>query len=657
MNNYFTGMLLIWLIRAAFLLGCFWAAYGLLRHHPRARVMLCRAVSVLLLLLPLLSLLPMPSLVKLPVHRLSEAVMNRDVSPVVVPFPNAGNDQPVTAPLPVKEVAEESAPSSLPNVSARWPQISLIEAGGVLWMLGTTFLLVRWLVALRMAQRLVRSAQEPPEWAHEFQAEIATRLHLTSRVRLGVIGQAGSPLLLGPRLAILLPRHLLEEDVESDFVPSLAHEMVHVKERDWWWSQWFHVVAAILWPLPPVWFLRRAHDDAAEIVCDSVAAPLVGGSELYAGTLARQSLHALGRPSLASIPMVRRSGIRQRIDILMSGLALPAFSRRALMATGLLALLTCGLLSGIRLASADAPTSAPSSSPVAAADSTPKSAAPAVPQPPPFIPSDPASHWPRPVSQPVAPPKIEPYGGLSWDDGLFQVIQKLKKMDGITHITWVTHAGGIPPVDLASITTPEELSAAFEKRISEYTSTYKSDVPLYDYKDAAGNDKKYVPDPVQNSNPNTLMWDNVMSMEISAEPIILASHPFKLTISFETYPGFAVQHPDRVVQLPTFDAIIPFAITNVLLSSDTNLSDDARNAIAAKLVAKYGIDSNMATGMKSGFPTTIGGETLGLIVDLNRGRIDYIHKDRFDLVRFYQNLLSKLEEDAAKKKPDGINGL
>jgi len=112
----------------------------------------------------------------------------------------------------------------------------------------------------------------------------------------------------------------------------------------------FHIVAAILWPVPPIWFLRRAHDNAAEIVCDSIAAELVGGKALYAATLARQSLHALGYPRLATVPMLRRSGIRQRIDLLLSGFTLPAFSRGSMMITGMLALFFCGILSGVRVA-------------------------------------------------------------------------------------------------------------------------------------------------------------------------------------------------------------------------------------------------------------------------------------------------------------------
>lgn len=647
MNDNVIDGLAIWLAQATLLLGCFWAAYGILRSHPRARVILCRTVSVALLALPLLTLAPVPPMVRLTALPLPGRTINLNVS-AIIPTPVA--DVPVKLPNEPSSVGNGVKDVIYPTVSGRFhlPVVKLAEALIMFWFLGSAFFMIRWFVALMIAQKLVRSAQEPPAWASEIQAEIASHLHLTAQVRLGVIDDAGSPLLLGPRPVILLPRHLLEEDAQDDFVPSLAHELVHVKEGDWWWSQWLQLVAAILWPIPPIWFLRQAHDSAAEIVCDSIAASLVGGTELYAGTLARQSLHAWGRPRLAVIPMLRRSGIRQRIDLLLSGLTLPAFSRRSMMMTGLLALLACGALSGIRVAAAgDVPTITPAAPTTPTVTVTPVVVAPA----PDAAPTKPALK------------EIEPYGGISWNDGVFQVIQKIKKIEGITNITWVDPSGNVHPIDLTAITTQEELNAAFEKMILQGLSRYRQppssqfsnnnlDMPLYPYKDASGNDKKYVSDSGLIGNP--------FGNSLTAGPIILAGHPFTLCVAFKSYPGFAVQFPDQVIKLPNYQgAVAPLAITSVKLVTDTNLSDDARNTIIDKLIAKYGItDTNVIKDLKIGNDVHI--STVGpaqLFVDSRASAITYNYDGRQDLTGYYQNLLTMLAEEAAKKKPDGINGL
>jgi beta-lactamase regulating signal transducer with metallopeptidase domain len=547
MNDHFTGGPIVWLAQATLLLVCFWAAYGVLKFHPRARVILCRTISVALLLLPLLTLVPVPPIMHIPVREMPNAIINLNVA-AIVPTSTVESSRSTRDTLPVGDTVR-SGPL---HASSRLPVITLAEALMTLWLLGSALLLIRWVAALKMALRLVRSAQEPPEWAGEIQAEIASHLNLTTQVGLRVIDDAGSPLLLGPRPVILLPRQLLEEDAQDDFVPSLTHELVHVKEFDWWWSQWLHVVAAMLWPVPSIWFLRSAHDSSAEIVCDNIAASLVGGTELYAGTLARQSLHSLGRPRLACIPMLRRSGIRQRIDLLLSGFALPAFSRRSMVMTGLLALLACGVLSSIRVAAAgETPTI-----------TAPPSAATIVPAP--------TVNVPAPVlpSAPSAGKEIEPYGGISWNDGLLQVIQKIKKIDGITNITWASNARGVHSIDFTTIATSADLSAACEKRLSEYflavgggpgppnTRLYQSTFATY--KDALGNDKKYVD-------------ANAIGREISAGPIILAGHPFTLHVYFGSYQGFAVQFPNETFNLPNYEyAVVPLAITSVELRTDTN---------------------------------------------------------------------------------------
>ena len=104
----------------------------------------------------------------------------------------------------------------------------------------------------------------------------------------------------------------------------------------------------------------------------------------------------------------------------------------------------------------------------------------------------------------------------------------------------------------------------------------------------------------------------------------------------------------------------PLAITSVKLVTDTNLSDDARNTIIDKLIAKYGItDTNVIKDLKIGNDATIDnrGPARLVISLINNKTITYDYDGRQDLTGYYQNLLTKLAEEAAKKKPDGINGL
>ena len=357
MNENFATGLGMFLLRAGILLACFWAAFGCLRSNPRARVMLCRVVSVAVILLPLVGFLPVPAVLNLPAVR----------HPAIeTPLPPPAPVVPVEAPLPraqdntIPVHAGASAPAAVPVQPPpqatprpwKFPQFSVPNLLVTTWSAGVFLLMAGWVVGFLLARRLAASAQTVPEWVHEAAARLCAQMGIRGKVDIGAVGETCSPLLIGPGHLILLPRHLVSEGGTDDAHAALAHELVHIKQRDWHWSQWLHFVTILSWPLPPAWFLRRAHDAASELVCDRVAAESAGGAEAYAGSLARQSLQAIGNPRLATVPMLRKSGIRRRIDLLLSGVALPSLSQRAILCTALLALLAAGLLGGLQLARA-----------------------------------------------------------------------------------------------------------------------------------------------------------------------------------------------------------------------------------------------------------------------------------------------------------------
>jgi beta-lactamase regulating signal transducer with metallopeptidase domain len=340
----FAWSLEIFLLRAALLLTFFWGAYACLKSHPRARVMLCRVTSVMLVVLPLLGLMATPRMVSVP--SLPEMEVAWPISKPKAPEASAN--------LPVHNLVTSSvAPTTSGPQPISLPTWTFSEALALVWGMGAGILLARWLTAFVLAQRLLASSRTPPDWVDTMGTNLCGCLNIRRFVQVSVLDRARSPLLIGPRPVILLPRHLFDSQEHEDIISVLAHELVHVKEQDWCWSQWQHIVTSLIWPIPFSWFLRRAHDAASELVCDHEAALLSGGAKSYASVLARQSLQALGHPQLATMPMLRRSGIRQRIDLLLSGAVLPPLSRHAITAAAFSALILGGLLAGIHLAHAD----------------------------------------------------------------------------------------------------------------------------------------------------------------------------------------------------------------------------------------------------------------------------------------------------------------
>ena len=344
----------LFLLRAAALLVCFWGVYGLLGSHPRARVALCRIVSVAIVLLPLIHFLPMPEIVSVP--RL-HAERVREMLPRLEILPAGGTIRASAPPAGHPPRANDFTPAAAADgppiqpVSVKMPKPAELSISGMLigaWLGVAGLLAGRWGVLLFMARSLARRAESPPPRVSALAVDLCGELGIRRALALGVTDAVCSPVLLGPAPVILLPPRLGEEDARA----ALAHELVHFRRGDWHWSQWMHVVAILVWPVPLGWPLRRAHDAASEVVCDHVSAALIGGAESYAGSLARQSLRAVGRFNSATLPMLRRSGIRARIERLLSGVELPSLSRRVVLVAGASTVLVCTALGGFRLARA-----------------------------------------------------------------------------------------------------------------------------------------------------------------------------------------------------------------------------------------------------------------------------------------------------------------
>lgn len=340
--EFIPGIETYW-IQTGFVLAVFWCAYGLLGFHPRARVWLCRAVALTVLLLPLLQFSPAPAIAHIP----PLAALNEPLSRA---WPGSTSSTVLPTPPFPSAATKHAAGSNTPSAGPAWTWARLLPA---VWVLGTALLLIRWGVGLVIARRLAHRASPAPDWAGDFAATLVDALGLRQRVEIRVIAHAGSPLLLGPAPLILLPDDLLAPTHRTDARSALAHELGHVREKDWLWSQGLQIVTACSWPVPLAWFLRRAHDGSAEMVCDQIAAGLLGGSERYARSLARQGLSAIRASRSAAIPMIGRSGVRRRVDLLLSGVGLPALSRRSVALLSLLLVLGCSAAAGIRLARGD----------------------------------------------------------------------------------------------------------------------------------------------------------------------------------------------------------------------------------------------------------------------------------------------------------------
>ncbi|HEY1073955.1 M56 family metallopeptidase, partial [Brevundimonas sp.] len=236
------------------------------------RVDILRATVCLLLALPVLAaVLPAVELALLP----------------------AASVEAVSAPMTplwsgeVGPVAGVAVSASLP-----WPSLATMAVG--LWLLGAALVVGRLLLGLNTLSRWTEQgrAVKCPAWRSPLEP-----LAPAARPRLVSSERVSSPLSWGlaPGVIVLDPSSLAEPKAASAV---LAHELAHLRRKDWVFLILSRLALALFWFNPLVWRLSVVLAEASEEAADAEAVRTVDRRD-YARVLVRLAVHSSSFPATA----------------------------------------------------------------------------------------------------------------------------------------------------------------------------------------------------------------------------------------------------------------------------------------------------------------------------------------------------------------------
>jgi TonB family protein len=266
-----------------------------------------------------------------------QSVSVSPTAPATNPAPRAATAIPGTADSATTVSRSEplSPPSARPLPLAIW---ATGAAAGVLVLIaGIGHLMRIERRARRVGGRLARVAEEVSR-AHGLRRPVALLLTATPDV-LATWG------LWRPR--VLLPAHAREWTEERIRVV-LAHELAHIRRRDWFIQLVADVVRCAYWFNPLFWIAcRRLRQDGEQACDDSVLRAGVAPDDYAAHLLALARRCRRPRATFASaMPMARPSTLERRIIAMLN----PGLNREALTARALA--FTAVLLAGVTLSAA-----------------------------------------------------------------------------------------------------------------------------------------------------------------------------------------------------------------------------------------------------------------------------------------------------------------
>jgi len=339
------------LLKASLILGLGWALHcALVRSNPRWRVLLWRAVSMGMLLAPLLALvMPTLKLTVPPSAARDVIVVNSDNNGLLIARDAAQARTLSHAPVSARS-QQKTRQSFLATVREHLWLSVFIGWAGVCALLACNLF-----ISLRGVRRLLLSSSPADGRIQEILDDLRGNLGITRALELRVSGKLSSPFLYGfRRPVIILPERMTQGDYVKELPAIFVHELAHLKGHDLAWMSLIHSLEIVFWFHPLAWRMREAHAAACETVCDAVAATYVGSSLVYSRTLARIALELVALPpTVGGIAMARMPEVRRRLELLKKKIHANPLARRWVAASILTGLTVLVIVAGIKVIAAD----------------------------------------------------------------------------------------------------------------------------------------------------------------------------------------------------------------------------------------------------------------------------------------------------------------
>ncbi len=306
-----------------------WVAHLVLaKRDPRWRVLVWRSAAVGLATIVILTAAPpfvtwrLPPAESIAAQTRSAESVAPPANPVPVLSEKPAQVARLQASIPARPRRPESAKRSSGGPAvARWKAVmswSNLGAGLLaIWLLGVAVMTLRLGLCVWRVSRIVgRSTAVPAPVVAECRA-VADALGCRQDVRVVQTAEVPAPCLTGLfRPWLLLPEANCEETHRADLRAILAHEFAHARRHDLVWNMVLHFWSIVLWFHPLVWRIRAAHLAACDVVCDALAADLVGDVASYGRTLARLALQVSGPAPVPGLAMAGTPDVFLRIEAL-----------------------------------------------------------------------------------------------------------------------------------------------------------------------------------------------------------------------------------------------------------------------------------------------------------------------------------------------------
>jgi TonB family protein len=240
---------------------------------------------------------------------LSRAPATGVISKIAQPVPPIVIDQEA---IPLAETVIVASRSGPPGHDEPYCALTL------LWGLGATALLGRWLVRRRQFKRALRTGAEVREGREAEALKRAKSWLLPSReiklilaLELRELGVWGIW-----RPVVVLPDGLAERLSDQELEAVMMHELAHIMRYDNLRNIWQMLFCCLFWFHPLVWLIDRRLLAEGEVICDEAVIRYSGDARAYAASLWKVAQFGFGW-NFARVSRATGSNLLRRIKLIL----------------------------------------------------------------------------------------------------------------------------------------------------------------------------------------------------------------------------------------------------------------------------------------------------------------------------------------------------
>ena len=218
--------------------------------------------------------------------------------------------QPLVQTQNIQEEPQQEIQKSIMHTHL-WPLL--------LWLFGTSFLLLRFLLDIRRRNHLTR--QSIPicntTWTNHI-THASDHLKLSRPIKILQSPDIQIPLTYGWQKPVILLPHEADNWSSEQQRVVILHELAHIKRKDQFIQSLCHISNALFWFNPLVWIIKCRLQTEQERACDDY----VINSGITASDYATQLLNIARTlnptPQMATVPFARKADLPDRIRLILN---------------------------------------------------------------------------------------------------------------------------------------------------------------------------------------------------------------------------------------------------------------------------------------------------------------------------------------------------